>query len=840
MGCAMPWILRRRIRDERLDIGRAVARHPGPVGRAAEQVGDDTAGPRGQPGGPAGRTGRAGGRERVGQVADPAGRDGPAGRVAGGGDRRFGPAGRDRAGGRARPGAARVPRPPDRDDLPGPDDLARPGAAGRRADRRGPARAWREPPRRAGADAGGAGRGAVARPGAALPRLPARAVRGHAAARDDRRRAGRQPAAAAGRRTDHRARRHHPAADPGAGRAAAAGPAPGRPVGHPRSWGGRAVRATARGHVRGPNRRGRADRGRVCLTPASLYGRSATGRAVDLGRADRAGADTGLAAGPGPATARLFVRAAVSAGAPGVFAYRSGALGAGPGGGGCVPRAGLGVAAVTGPVIEASGLVKVYAGGGRAKTALAGVSLTLPEGKCLGVVGESGCGKSTLARLLVGLERPTAGTVTLQGRPLASYPRPELARQLQLVSQDPFSSLNPRLTAGRALTEVLLVHRRVPGRRQAGARVTELLDMVSLGSRFTDRLPHEMSGGQAQRVAIARALAAEPQILILDEPTSALDVSVRAGIVNLLAGLRAELSLSYLFISHDMAVIRQLSDRIGVMYQGRFVERGPWRAVLSAPLHPYTRALLAAVPEPTPDGSLLAGAAADEASAPDVLAPANAGDSCPYLPRCPISIGRCRTEDPPLAPVAGEHEAACFRAGEVPVPIAADPAGIRPAAAADAEAMAELFVAAWRQAYPGVVPDAVLAALDHDRTARWLAGLIDGGPDGNTAGQTDVAVRDGQVIGFVRYGTRTGEPGGYVFGLYVHPAQAGHGTGRALLSHAEQRLREQGSDTVSLHVFEANERARRLYAKAGYAPDGSTRVEPEYEATEVRLVKVFA
>jgi oligopeptide/dipeptide ABC transporter ATP-binding protein len=501
------------------------------------------------------------------------------------------------------------------------------------------------------------------------------------------------------------------------------------------------------------------------------------------------------------------------------------------------------VAGVNGPVIEASGLVKVYPAGGRVKTALAGVSLTLPEGKCLGVVGESGCGKSTLARLLVGLERPTAGTVTLQGRPLASYPRPELARQLQLVSQDPFSSLNPRLTAGRALTEVLLVHRRVAGRREAAARVTELLDMVALGSRFTDRLPHEMSGGQAQRVAIARALAAEPQILILDEPTSALDVSVRAGIVNLLAGLRSELALSYLFISHDMAVIRQLSDSIGVMYQGRFVERGPWQAVLSAPLHPYTRALLAAVPEPHPDGSLLAGAAAAEASAPDVLAPVTAGASCPYLPRCPISIGRCRTEDPPLAPVAGEHEAACFRAGEVPVSteVDADPtAGIRAAAAADADAMAGVFVAAWRQGYPGVVPDAVLAALDHDRTARWLAGLIDGRPEGDTAGQTDVAVRDGQVIGFVRYGTRTGEPGGYVFGLYVHPAQAGHGTGRALLSHAEQRLREQGSDTVSLYVFEANERARRLYAKAGYAPDGSTRVEPEYEATEIRLVKALS
>jgi ribosomal protein S18 acetylase RimI-like enzyme len=257
--------------------------------------------------------------------------------------------------------------------------------------------------------------------------------------------------------------------------------------------------------------------------------------------------------------------------------------------------------------------------------------------------------------------------------------------------------------------------------------------------------------------------------------------------------------------------------------------------------------LRAAVPEPRPDGSLLAGAAADEAadeaSAPDVLAPVTAGASCPYLPRCPISIGRCRTEDPPLAAIAGEHEAACFRAGEVPALTAVDDepgAGIRAAAAADAGAMAEVFVAAWRQAYPGVVPDAVLEALDHDRTARWLAGLIDGHPQGGAAGQTDVAVLEGQVIGFVRYGAASEGPGGYVFGLYVHPAQAGRGTGRSLLGHAEQRLREGGLDTVSLHVFEANERARRLYAKAGYTPDGSTRVEPEYEATEVRLVKALS
>jgi ABC-type glutathione transport system ATPase component len=351
------------------------------------------------------------------------------------------------------------------------------------------------------------------------------------------------------------------------------------------------------------------------------------------------------------------------------------------------PAAGA-TAAAAGPVLAADGLVKVYppgSPGGRPMTAVAGVSLQLAERSCLGIVGESGCGKSTLARLLVGLEPPTAGKVLLHGRPLGSHGRVERARLLQLVSQDPFSSLNPRLTAGAAIAEVLHVHRRVPGRSEAAARVSELLEMVSLRPDFARRLPHEMSGGQAQRVAIARALAAEPQTLILDEPTSALDVSVRAGIVNLLDRLRAELALSYVFISHDMAVIRQLSDRIGVMYAGRFVERGPWDAVLSAPLHPYTRALLAAVPAPQPDGSLLAGAeqapaeyaaaepgeaggAAGEAGASADVAASRAAASpaagCPYASRCPLRIDQCGTADPPLAVFSGQHEAACYRAGE--------------------------------------------------------------------------------------------------------------------------------------------------------------------------------
>ncbi len=347
--------------------------------------------------------------------------------------------------------------------------------------------------------------------------------------------------------------------------------------------------------------------------------------------------------------------------------------------------------ALAAPVLAAAGLVKIYPPASRAglpTTALTGVSLDLAEGSCLGVVGESGCGKSTLARLLVGLERPTAGTVLLQGQPVTSFRRPELARRLQLVSQDPFSSLNPRLTVSNALTEVLLVHHRVPGKGQAAARVAELLEMVSLGPQFASRLPHEMSGGQAQRVAIARALAAEPQILVLDEPTSALDVSVRAGIVNLLARLRTDLALSYLFISHDMAVIRQLSDQIGVMYAGRFVERGPWQSVMSAPLHPYTRALLRAVPEPHPDGSLLGGpeeSAAEDADhavhSAENAAVANALTGCPYAPRCPIRIDRCLTEDPPLEIVTGVHEAACYRAGfpvgSTDVPADADGVGER-------------------------------------------------------------------------------------------------------------------------------------------------------------------
>jgi oligopeptide transport system ATP-binding protein len=294
--------------------------------------------------------------------------------------------------------------------------------------------------------------------------------------------------------------------------------------------------------------------------------------------------------------------------------------------------------------------------GGGAVQAVRGLSFDVAEGTTLGVVGESGCGKSTMARMLVGLEAASRGTVTVDGQPQKSGRASRAHRRaVQMVFQDPHSSLNERMTVGAALSEALAVHR-LAARRERGARVRELLDLVGLPGSAADKYPHELSGGQRQRVGIARALAVEPRVIVLDEPVSALDVSVRAEVMNLLVRLRQELRLTYVFISHDLSMVRHISDQIAVMYLGRIVEIGPWREVSDHPGHPYTRALHDAIP--VADPVLEAGREVVEASG-ELPDPAHPPTGCAFHTRCPMAQEGCATLEQVLAPVAPGHEAAC-------------------------------------------------------------------------------------------------------------------------------------------------------------------------------------
>lgn len=264
------------------------------------------------------------------------------------------------------------------------------------------------------------------------------------------------------------------------------------------------------------------------------------------------------------------------------------------------------------PLVEVSGVSKTYrlsAGAFGERTllhALSGVDLALYRGRVVGLVGESGSGKSTLSRLLLGLETPSAGTVTLDGQPIASIPRRAVARRIQPVFQDPYSSLNPSWRVADLIALPLAVHR-IGDRRTRAARVRELLDQVGLPARVAEVFPAALSGGQRQRVAIARALAIKPEVLVCDEPTSALDVSVQAQILNLLMDLRVETGVAMLFISHDLAVVEHMTDSVVVLYRGEVVEQGPTATVFGAPQHPYTATLKASVL--TPDGAAAAGPA---------------------------------------------------------------------------------------------------------------------------------------------------------------------------------------------------------------------------------------
>ena len=292
------------------------------------------------------------------------------------------------------------------------------------------------------------------------------------------------------------------------------------------------------------------------------------------------------------------------------------------------------------------------------------VSLHLARGEILGLVGESGCGKSTLARTVMQLTPATAGTVTLNGRDLTSYSRRQLraARvDCQMIFQDPYASLNPRMTVFGALAEAVRTREPVSGQDLA-ARVRDLMATVGLAPEHMRRYPHEFSGGQRQRIAIARALAPRPQLVIADEPVSALDVSIQSQIINLLRRLSREMGLALIFISHDLAVVKYIADRIAVMYLGRILELGSAVAVMQAPLHPYTEALVSAIPVPDPDTETARQRIILKGDPPSPLDPP-AG--CPFHTRCMYAQPRCAETTPALTDVTTGHCVACIRIEEI-------------------------------------------------------------------------------------------------------------------------------------------------------------------------------
>jgi oligopeptide transport system ATP-binding protein len=327
-------------------------------------------------------------------------------------------------------------------------------------------------------------------------------------------------------------------------------------------------------------------------------------------------------------------------------------------------------AAKTGEVLlEVRNLVKHFEvgtglfGGRRGVVrAVDGVSFSIARGETLGLVGESGCGKTTTGRCILQLESPTSGEILFEGRDLTKLGPDELRavrRRLQVIFQDPYSSLNPRMTVGDIIAEPLSVHGIVRGAGARRDRVRELLRHVGLLSQHAGRYPHQLSGGQRQRVGIARALAMEPALIVCDEPVSALDVSIQAQIINLLEDLQAQFGLTYLFIAHDLAVVRHISDRVAVMYLGKIVELADRKTLYDDPLHPYTRALLSAVPIPDPE---LEARREHLVLRGEVPSPLDPPAGCVFHPRCPLAEDRCRQVVPELREVKPAHWAACLLA----------------------------------------------------------------------------------------------------------------------------------------------------------------------------------
>jgi len=290
--------------------------------------------------------------------------------------------------------------------------------------------------------------------------------------------------------------------------------------------------------------------------------------------------------------------------------------------------------------------------------AVDGLTFNVRKGETLGLVGESGCGKSTTGRAILQLYKPTGGAVNFQGKDLTKLDGGEMRkmrRHLQMIFQDPYASLNPRMTVGSIISEPMQIHNLVP-KRQRNERVQELLQTVGLNPYFANRYPHEFSGGQRQRIGVARALAASPAFIVADEPVSALDVSIQAQIINLLEELQEQFGLTYLFIAHDLSVVRHISDRVAVMYLGKMVELADRNAIYDDPLHPYTKALLSAVPVPDPivekkrERIILTG---------DVPSPINPPSGCHFHTRCPYAMEVCKKIEPKFVDQGGGHYVAC-------------------------------------------------------------------------------------------------------------------------------------------------------------------------------------
>ncbi|MGI6672596.1 MAG: ABC transporter ATP-binding protein [Christensenellales bacterium] len=289
--------------------------------------------------------------------------------------------------------------------------------------------------------------------------------------------------------------------------------------------------------------------------------------------------------------------------------------------------------------------------------AVDGVSFYIKEGETLGLVGESGCGKTTVGRSILHLYKPTSGTVRYRGVPITADNIQEHRRQMQIVFQDPYSSLNPRMTVSDIVGEALDIHRLYSNRNERQDRINELLQLVGLNADHARRYAHEFSGGQRQRIGIARALAVTPEFIVCDEPVSALDVSIQAQIINTFEDLQERLGLAYLFIAHDLMVVKHISHRIAVMYLGRIVEIASSTELVNHPAHPYTRSLISAIPIPDPDTARTRTRIVLEG---DVPSPLDVPSGCAFRTRCPYATEQCAQQAPPLAEIAPGHQAACW------------------------------------------------------------------------------------------------------------------------------------------------------------------------------------